>query len=202
VEGTPLAFRGSKVAIVIFTLLTIVEYITDQLPSTPARTAPMQLVARLIMGALSGACICVSAGQWLLVGAVVGAVGAVIGAYGGYEGRNLLVNGLKVKDIFIAIPEDLVAMGLASLASRPQAPSCLRRSPAPPNTTSYSAAPMAPDFWPTQCGASSRTGARSVTFCESRRRFNPLYRCKLSKAWTSRSSVHPMKTRLPGWQPR
>ena len=66
VKGTPLAFMGSKVAVVIFTLLAIVEYITDQLPSTPARTVPMQLIARLIMGALAGACICVSAGQSLL----------------------------------------------------------------------------------------------------------------------------------------
>jgi len=120
VKGTPLAFMGSKVAVVIFTLLAIVEYITDQLPSTPARTVPMQLIARLIMGALAGACICVSAGQSLLVGAVVGAVGAMIGTYGGYEGRKRLVNGLKVKDIFIAIPEDLVAIGLGYFIVTPR----------------------------------------------------------------------------------
>src|SRR5271165_4879185 len=112
-EGTPLAFMGSIITVVIFTLLAIVEYVTDQLPSTPARTVPMQLIARLIMGALSGACICVSAGQSLVVGAVLGAIGAVIGTYGGYHVRKALVNGLKVKDILIAIPEDLVAIGLA-----------------------------------------------------------------------------------------
>ena len=112
-EGTPLAFMGSMVTVVIFTLLAIVEYVTDQLPSTPARTVPIQLVARLIMGALSGACICLSGGLSLLVGAVLGAVGAVIGAYGGYEARKRLVNGLKVKDIFIAIPEDILAFVLA-----------------------------------------------------------------------------------------
>ena len=112
-EGTPLAFMGSMVTVVIFTLLAIVEYVTDQLPSTPARTVPMQFTARLITGVLSGACICVSGGLSLLVGAVAGAVGAVIGTYGGYEARKRLVNGLKVKDILIAIPEDLVAIALA-----------------------------------------------------------------------------------------
>ena len=119
-EGTPLAFMGSIVTVVIFTLLAIVEYVTDQLPSTPARTVPMQFIARLIMGALSGACICVSGGLSLLVGAVLGVVGAVIGTYGGYEARKRLVNGLKVKDIFIAIPEDLVAIGLAYFIVSPR----------------------------------------------------------------------------------
>ena len=119
-EGSPLSFMGSMVTVVIFTLLAIVEYVTDRLPSTPARTVPMQLGARLIMGALSGACICVSAGQSLLVGVVLGAIGAVIGTYGGYHARKALVNGLKVKDILIAIPEDLVAIGLAYFIVSPR----------------------------------------------------------------------------------
>jgi NAD(P)-dependent dehydrogenase (short-subunit alcohol dehydrogenase family) len=38
--------------------------------------------------------------------------GGVIGTFAGYQARTRLVNGLKVKDIFIAIPEDLVAIGL------------------------------------------------------------------------------------------
>ena len=108
------------VAVVIFTLAAVAEYVTDQLPSTPARTVPMQLIARLLMGALSGACICVSAGQSLLVGAVLGAIGAAIGTYGGYHARKALVNSLKVKDILIAIPEDLIAIGLAYFVVSPR----------------------------------------------------------------------------------
>jgi uncharacterized membrane protein len=119
-EGTPLSFMGSMVAVVIFTLAAVAEYVTDQLPSTPARTVPMQLIARLVMGALSGACICVSAGQSLLVGAVLGAIGAAIGTYGGYHARKALVSGLKVKDILIAIPEDLIAIGLAYFVVSPR----------------------------------------------------------------------------------
>jgi len=112
-HGTPLAFMGSVITVGIFSLLAVIEYITDQLPSTPARTVPMQLIARLIMGALAGACLCAGNGQSWLVGACLGIVGTLIGTYGGYHIRKALVTGLKVKDIVIAIPEDLVAIGLA-----------------------------------------------------------------------------------------
>jgi uncharacterized membrane protein len=47
------------------------------------------------------------------MGAILGAVGALIGTFGGYQLRTRLVSGLKVQDIFVAIPEDLVAIGLA-----------------------------------------------------------------------------------------
>ena len=119
-QGTPLAFMGSTIAVAIFTLAALVEYVTDQLPKTPARTVPPQFIARVLMGGLCGACIYVSAGQSLLIGAVLGAIGAVIGTLGGYHIRKRLVGGLNVKDIFIAIPEDLVAIGLAYFIVSPR----------------------------------------------------------------------------------
>lgn len=111
-QGSPLAFMGSIAAVAIFSLLALVEYVTDLLPKTPNRTTPVPLIARILMGSLSGACLCASAGQSLLAGAVLGGIGGVIGTFAGYQARTRLVNGLKVKDIFIAIPEDLVAIGL------------------------------------------------------------------------------------------
>ncbi len=114
-EGSPLAFMGSTIAVAILTLGALVEYVIDQLPKTPARTAPPSLIARIITGGLSGACLGVSGGASLLAGAVLGVIGAVIGAFGGLQLRTRLVSGLKVKDIFIAIPEDLVALGLGYL---------------------------------------------------------------------------------------
>lgn len=112
-EGTPLSFMGSTIAVILFTLLALVEYVTDQLPSTPARTVPMQLIARVILGALSGACVGLSGGVSLVAGAVAGVIGALIGTYGGYQLRMRLVKALNVKDIFVAIPEDLIAIGFA-----------------------------------------------------------------------------------------
>jgi uncharacterized membrane protein len=40
-------------------------------------------------------------------------IGAGLGAFAGYELRKRLVTRLKVKDLFIAIPEDLIAIVLA-----------------------------------------------------------------------------------------
>jgi uncharacterized membrane protein len=114
-HGTPLAFMGSRVAVVIFSLAAVAEYVADKLPRTPSRTKPGSVIGRMVLGGLAAACLSVSAGQSLLVGAVLGGVGALIGTFGGYQIRRRLVSGLRVKDIAIAIPEDLVAIGLAYL---------------------------------------------------------------------------------------
>jgi uncharacterized membrane protein len=119
-HGSPLAFMGSGVTVAIVSVLAIGEYVSDLLPKTPSRTTPGPLIARIVMGGLSGACLCASANQSLLIGAVVGGIGGVIGAFSGYEARKRLVSGLKVKDAMIAIPEDLVAIGFAYfLVSQP-----------------------------------------------------------------------------------
>jgi uncharacterized membrane protein len=53
-----------------------------------------------------------------MAGALIGAVGGVVGAFAGYKARIGLVKSLGVADIAIAIPEDLLAIGLAVLATR------------------------------------------------------------------------------------
>jgi uncharacterized membrane protein len=111
-QGSPLAFMGSTVAVAILSLAAIGEYVNDVLPKTSSRTKPGPLVARIVTGGLSGACLCASANQSLIVGAVLGSAGGVIGAFAGYQARTRLVSGLKVKDILIAIPEDLVAIAI------------------------------------------------------------------------------------------
>jgi uncharacterized membrane protein len=93
----------------------LAEYVADKLPTTPSRTKPGPLIGRIVLGGLCGACLSVSAQPSWLAGAVVGGIGAVIGAFAGYEIRRRLVSGLKVKDIAIAIPEDMVAIVLAYL---------------------------------------------------------------------------------------
>src|SRR5262249_15898676 len=80
--GTWLAFLGNVWARWILTLLALVELITDQLPSTPSRTVPVQFGARIVTGALSGAAIGAGSGA-MLGGLLAGAVGAVIGTLGG-----------------------------------------------------------------------------------------------------------------------
>lgn len=118
-HGSPLAFMGSVWAVVIFTLLALVEFVTDQLPTTPARTTAVPLAARIVMGALSGACLGVAGGSSLWQGALVGAIGGIAGAFAGYQARVGLARALRAPDYAIAVPEDLLAviLGLV-IASR------------------------------------------------------------------------------------
>jgi uncharacterized membrane protein len=116
--GTPLAFMGSKWAVGFFTIAALGELVADQLPKTPSRTTAGPLLARVMMGALCGACVAASARASIPVGALSGAIGAIVGAFAGYKARVGLVKSLRVPDIAIAIPEDLVAIGLGLLLLR------------------------------------------------------------------------------------
>jgi uncharacterized membrane protein len=113
--GSPLAFMGSIWTLAIFTILALVELVTDQLPKTPARTKPGPLGFRIVMGLLTGACLGIAGGSSAWLGAIAGAVGAIVGALGGYRARVRSVQALRVPDFAIAIPEDLVAIGLGLL---------------------------------------------------------------------------------------
>jgi uncharacterized membrane protein len=110
-DHSPLQFMGSTAAVVVFTLLAVVELVADKLPSTPSRTKPPGLIARIVLGALSGAAIAVSGAQSIALGALLGAAGGVAGAFGGYQVRTRLVKALKVPDFVIAVLEDAVAIG-------------------------------------------------------------------------------------------
>jgi uncharacterized membrane protein len=114
-SGSPLAFMGSVWAVAIFTLGALGEFVVDKLPSTPARTTAGPLTARIVMGLLTGGCVGVGEGAPAWVGALIGVVGAIAGAFGGYQARVRLVRGLRVPDAAIAIPEDLIAIGLGLL---------------------------------------------------------------------------------------
>jgi uncharacterized membrane protein len=71
------------------------------------------------MGALAGACIAVSGGQGIAVGAVLGAIGSLVGTFGGYKARTGLVKTLGTKDLNIALLEDLITIaGSLWIASR------------------------------------------------------------------------------------
>jgi uncharacterized membrane protein len=110
-QNTALAFLGSTTALVIFIVLAIGELIADQLPSTPSRTKPPGLIARIVLGGLCGAALASTGGQSMVLGALLGAIGGVAGAFGGYQVRTHLVRALRVPDFVIACLEDAVAIG-------------------------------------------------------------------------------------------
>ena len=106
----PLSLIGSLPAVVIFTLLALAELVADKLPKTPNRTSPMPLIARILMGALTGACVAAGGGQSAIAGAAVGAAGGVVGAFAGYQARARLVKALGTPDIYVALLEDIVTI--------------------------------------------------------------------------------------------
>jgi uncharacterized membrane protein len=112
-SGTWLAFLGSIWATVILTLLALVELVTDQLPTTPSRTVPVQFGARVLTGALSGAAVG-TAGSSLAGGLIAGVVGAVVGTLGGRAFRARLASAFG-SDRPAAFIEDAVAVGGALL---------------------------------------------------------------------------------------
>src|SRR5258708_4317915 len=114
-QGSPLASLGSAWGGGIFSFVALGEFVADQLPTTPARTAAVPLTARVVMGLLTGACLGVAGGASYWIGALIGAIAAIAGTFGGYQARVRLVRGLHVPDAAIAIPEDLVAIGLGLL---------------------------------------------------------------------------------------
>jgi uncharacterized membrane protein len=113
VGGSWLAFLGNVWVRWILTALALVELVTDQLPSTPSRTVPVQFGARIVTGALSGAAVGAAGGSWV-GGLLAGAVGAVGGTLGGRAFRARLAAAFG-SDRPAAFIEDAVAVGGALL---------------------------------------------------------------------------------------
>lgn len=109
-QSSHLAFLGSTAAVYILTAAAIVELVVDKLPKTPRRTDALGLVARFVLGGLSGAALC-AANQTLVLGALLGGVGGVAGGFGGYAVRTRLIKTRKVPDLVVALLEDAVAIG-------------------------------------------------------------------------------------------
>jgi uncharacterized membrane protein len=110
---TRLAVLGYAYTPWIFTVLALVELVTDQLPTTPSRTVPIQFGTRILMGGLTGGAIAASGGA-LAIGVIAGMVGAVIGTLGGRALRARLAAALG-SDRPAAVIEDLIALGSAFL---------------------------------------------------------------------------------------
>ena len=108
--GTKLAFIDHPSTLMVFTLLAIVELIVDKLPKTPARTAPMGLIARFVLGGACGLALATSAGTSLPLASVIASIGALVGAFAGYNIRRVLVSQAHLPDLAVALGEDVVAI--------------------------------------------------------------------------------------------
>jgi uncharacterized membrane protein len=109
-ENTWLAFLGYAWTPYILSALALAELVTDQLPTTPSRKAPMQFGARIVSGGLCGTAFGASGGTWI-AGLVAGVIGAIAGTLGGSEFRTSLVARTGGRDLPIALLEDAIAIG-------------------------------------------------------------------------------------------
>src|SRR6185295_14027392 len=107
----PLSIIGSLPSVIILSLLAVVEFILDKLPNTPNRTAAPGLITRIVTGGLAGACVSVGGGHDAITGAGLGAIGGIVGCFAGYHARARIVRSLRVPDIYLAVIEDLIAIG-------------------------------------------------------------------------------------------
>ena len=107
----PMSLIGSLPAVIILSLLAITELVFDKLPNTPNRTAPPGLIARIVTGGFTGACVAIGGGQSAYIGAGLGVLGGIVGCFGGYQVRARLVRSMRQPDFNVALLEDLVAIG-------------------------------------------------------------------------------------------
>jgi uncharacterized membrane protein len=108
--GTKFAFIDHPSTLIVFTLLAVVELVLDKLPNTPPRTAPVGLVARIVMGGASGLALATGAGMSASLAGVIASVGAVVGAFAGYHIRRAVVLKAHVPALVAAIAEDAIAI--------------------------------------------------------------------------------------------
>jgi uncharacterized membrane protein len=104
-----LAFMGYAWTPWVITVLAVAELVTDQLPSTPSRTVPIQFGTRILSGAVTGAALGIAAGSLV--------IGAVIGTLGGRAARAALARKFG-NDRPAALLEDAVAIAAALLVVR------------------------------------------------------------------------------------
>ncbi|WP_210240233.1 hypothetical protein [Amaricoccus solimangrovi] len=105
------SFLASGWAVLILSALALVEFVTDQLPTTPSRKVPPQFGARILSGGFSGAALGALAGS-AIPGLLAGSLGAVLGTLGGAAVRGALASAFG-SDRPAAFLEDAAAILLA-----------------------------------------------------------------------------------------
>jgi uncharacterized membrane protein len=108
--GTKFAFIDHRFTLMAFTLLAIIELVVDKLPNTPERTAPVGLLARIVLGGASGLALAIGAGISVSLAGVIASIGAIAGAFAGYHIRRAVVFKAHLPDLVAAIAEDAVTI--------------------------------------------------------------------------------------------
>jgi uncharacterized membrane protein len=115
--GTRLSFINHRSTLIVFTLLAVAELVADKLRNAPARTAPVGLIARILLGGACGLAVATSAVMSPSFLVLLAAIGAVVGAFVGYHSRRFIVS-KHVPDFAAAVAEDVIAIASGLLILR------------------------------------------------------------------------------------
>jgi uncharacterized membrane protein len=108
----PVAWLGNIWARVVITLASASELVLDKLPKTPSRLKPAGMVSRVITGGLMGWALTAQAHGPVWLGVTLGMAGAVGGAFAGNNLRGFLGRKTGKPDLWFALSEDLLAVGI------------------------------------------------------------------------------------------
>ena len=111
---------GSRVVRSAAALAFAGEVLADKLLPLPARTEPLPLAGRALLGAVGAAAAATPFGRGRLASALVGSVTAVATAWVATSSRAAATR-RGVPDVVPAVVEDVVVLGLAALAAREMA---------------------------------------------------------------------------------
>jgi uncharacterized membrane protein len=109
--GSHVAFMGSIIALVLFSVCAVGELVADKLPKVPRRTSAGPLAWRVIMGALCGGAFAIAGGAGFALCCLMGGLGGLMGAFAGYWAREATTAAGRLPDLPVALFEDLIAVG-------------------------------------------------------------------------------------------
>ena len=109
-DGTPLAFLGSRRLSTALLLMELGELAGDKLPVAPSRTALPPLLGRAASGGVAGAAVFVSEGRRAATGAALGASAAIAAAVAGERLRGLAVEKTGLPGTVVALAEDAIVL--------------------------------------------------------------------------------------------
>lgn len=109
------AWADHPVSVIVFTVLAVGELIGDKLPMTPNRTSAFALIARIGFGGLVGALCATGLHGSAPEGIFFGSISALAGTFVTYHIRKHLVENTGFKDLYVALVEDAIVIGLSVL---------------------------------------------------------------------------------------
>jgi uncharacterized membrane protein len=112
--GTKLGYLQRTGVATGMKVLAVAELIGDKIPKTPNRISPMQLLPRVLSGALVGATIAEINGESKITGSLLGVVGALAGSYAFFFLRKKLGDISGFPDAAFALMEDALALKVGS----------------------------------------------------------------------------------------